>query len=244
MLKANQKKNTSISIIIPAYNEEENIRWVVRDTLNSLPKYFKDWEIIVVDDGSKDQTKQIVDNFIRKYPQIKVIHQSNGGFSKAMLAGIMAAKKDYVAYMPADGQFLVEDMRHCFDIMSDSDLILGYRGSRPDYTVKRIIFSYGYLLLLLFLYGIRWIDVGWVNIWKTKEVQKIKLNATGGIFILTEIVVKFTRKGLKISEAPSYYHIRKSGEVKNAKLKVVFATFLSALKLKWELNYANITFTK
>lgn len=236
MQKVKQKKNTSISIVIPAYNEEENIEWVVRDTLNSLPKYFKDWEIIAVDDGSRDKTGQILDNLSSQNPKVKVIHQPNGGYSKAMLSGIIAATKDYVAYMPADGQFLVEDMRHCFEIMTENDLVLGYRGSRPDYTTKRIIFSYGYLLILLFLFGIRWIDVGWVNIWNTKEVQKLKLKGTGGIFILTEIVVRFMRKGLKINEAPSYYHVRKSGEVKNAKLKVVFDTFLSALKLKQELS--------
>lgn len=235
MRKVKQKKNTSISIIIPAYNEEENIEWIVKDTLKTLPKYFEDFEIVAVDDGSKDKTGQILDKLASQNPKVRVIHQPNGGYSKAMLTGIMAAKKDYVAYMPADGQFLVEDMRHCFEILKENDLILGYRGSRPDYTPKRIVFSYGYLLLLLFLFGIRWIDVGWVNIWRTKEVQKLKLSATGGIFILTEIVVRFMIKGLKIDEAPSYYHIRKSGEVKNAKLKVVFNTFLSALKLKLEL---------
>lgn len=226
---------SSLSIAIPAYNEEENIEWVVKDSLKTIPKYFKDYEIIVVDDGSKDKTGQIADKLAKKYPEVRVIHQLNGGYSKAMLTGIMAATKDYVAYMPADGQFLVEDMRHCFEIIDKNDLVLGYRGSRPDYTNKRIVFSYGYLLLLLFLFGIRWIDVGWVNIWKTKEVQKLKINAAGGIFILTEIVVRFMRKGLKIDEAPSYYHIRKSGEVKNAKFKVVWNTFLSALKLKMEL---------
>ena len=152
-----------------------------------------------------------------------------------MLTGIMAATNNYVAYMPADGQFLIEDMRHCFEKMPDNDLVLGYRGSRPDYTVKRIIFSYGYLLLLLFLFGIRWADVGWVNIWNTKKVQNLKLKPSGGIFLLTEIVVRFQQKGYKIDEAPSYYHVRKKGEVKNAKLKVVFFTFLSALKLKLAL---------
>ncbi len=229
----NQK--ISLTIAIPTYNEEENIEWVVRDTLKTLPKYFKDWEIVVVDDGSKDKTGQILDELANQNPKVRVIHQPNGGFSKAMLVGINAATKDYVSYMPADGQFLVEDMRHCFDILKENDLVLGYRGSRPDYTPKRIVFSYGYLLLLLFLFGVRWIDVGWVNIWKTKEVQRLNLKPTGGIFILTEIVVRFMKKGLKIDEAPSYYHVRKSGEVKNAKLKVVFNTFLSALKLKLEL---------
>lgn len=225
----------SITIIIPVYNEEENIEWVIKDTLKTLPKYFNDWEIVAVDDGSTDKVGQILDWLATKNSKLKVIHQEHGGYSKAMLTGIKAATKDYIAYMPADGQFLVSDMRHCFEIMSKNDLVLGYRGSRSDYTVKRIIFSYGYLLLLLFLFGIRWIDIGWVNIWKREEVQKLKLKGTGGIFILTEIVVRFIRKGLKISEAPSYYRVRLKGEAKNAKLKVVFNTFLSALKLKLEL---------
>lgn len=225
----------SITIVIPVYNEEDNIAWVIRDTLKTLPTYFKDWEVIAVNDGSQDKTEKILDRLSSQNTKLKVIHQKHGGYSKAMLTGIKTAKKDYISYMPADGQFLVSDMRHCFMIMSENDLVLGYRGSRPDYTAKRMIFSYGYLLLLLLLFGIRWIDVGWVNIWKRKEVQKLKLRGTGGIFILTEIVVKFIRKGLKISEAPSYYHIRSKGEVKNAKLQVVFNTFLSALKLKLEL---------
>ncbi len=233
-------KHVSITIAIPAYNEEENIGWVVKDALKNLPGYFKNFEVIVVDDGSTDQTGPIVDTLTKRYPHLKVIHQPNGGYSKAMLTGIRASSKDFVAYMPADGQFLVEDMRHCFEIMDKNDLVLGYRGSRPDYTVKRIIFSYGYLLLLLFLFGIRYIDVGWVNIWRTKKVQGIKLTGTGGIFILTEIVVKFLQRGYKIDEAPSYYHVRKTGTVKNAKLKVVFNTFLSALSLWLSISLKRI----
>lgn len=232
-------RKNSITIAIPTYNEEENIEQVVKETLKSLPKYFKDYEIVIVDDGSKDKTPEITDKLTAKFPRtVRVIHQPNGGYSKAMLTGIMAAKKEFVAYMPADGQFLVDDMRHCFEIIADNDLVLGYRGSRPDYTAKRIIFSYGYLLLLLILFGIKYIDVGWVNIWRTKKVQKLNLTGTGGIFVLTEIVVKFMKKGYKIDEAPSYYHIRYAGEVKNAKLKVVFATFLAACKLWLEYRLA------
>ena len=225
----------SITVAIPIYNEEESIGWVIKNTIKTLPKYFKDWEIIAINDGSEDKTEQILNKLTLKYSKLKIIHQKHGGYSKAMLAGIKAATKDYIAYLPADGQFLVADMRHCFKIMFKNDLVLGYRGSRPDYTTKRIIFSYSYLLLLLFLFNIRWIDVGWVHIWRRSEVKKLKLKRRGGIFILTEIVVRFVKKGLRIDEAPSYYHIRSKGEVKNAKFKVVFHTFLSALKLKLEL---------
>lgn len=228
----------SITIAIPAYNEAENIAFVVKDTLKELPRYFKDYEVVVVDDGSKDKTPEIVDKLTKKNKHLRVIHQENGGFSKAMLSGIKASKKEFVAYMPADGQFLINDMRHCFDELNDSDLILGYRGGRQDYATRRIIFSYGYLLLLLFLFDIKYMDVGWVNIWRTKKVQHLKLTAVGGIFILTEILVRFKNKGYKIVEAPSYYHPRLSGEVKNAKLKVVYKTFLNAFKLWFEQKQA------
>ena len=231
------KKYPSISIAIPAYNEEENLDWVVKNTLKKLPNYFNDFEIIIVDDGSTDKTGKIADNLANKNNKIRVIHQQNEGYSRAMLAGIRAAKKEFVAYMPADGQFLISDMRHCFEIMRSNDLILGYRGGRPDYSTRRVIFSYVYLLILLILFNIKYMDVGWVNIWRTKEVQKLKLKAVGGIFILTEILVRFKRKGLKITEAPSYYRPRKSGEIKNAKFKVAFLTFLNAIKLWLEINF-------
>ncbi|MBI3397177.1 glycosyltransferase family 2 protein [Candidatus Woesebacteria bacterium] len=226
----------SISIAIPTYNEEENLEWVIKDTLRSLPKYFKDYEVIIVDDGSSDKTGEIADKLVKKNSKLRVIHQPNSGYSKAMLSGIKAAKKDFVAYMPADGQFLIKDMRHCFEVLKDSDLILGYRGGRSDYTTRRIIFSYGYLLLLLLLFDIKYMDVGWVNIWRTKKVQKIKLRDVGGIFILTEILVRFKNLGYKIVEAPSYYRPRRAGEVKNAKLKVAAQTFLNAWKLWIEMN--------
>lgn len=230
----------SITISIPAYNEEENIEFVLKDTLKSLPKYFKDYEIVVVNDGSRDKTGELADKIAAIDKHVRVIHQTNGGYSKAMLAGIKASTKDYVAYMPADGQFLVDDMRHCFEKLSGNDLVLGYRGSRPDYSNIRMIMSYGYLLLLLFLFNIRWIDIGWVVIWNTKKVQNLKINATGGIFILTETIVRFQKKGYKIEEAPSYYRIRRAGEVKNAKFKVVRDTFLSAVKLWLEINLQKV----
>lgn len=229
-------KFQNITIIIPAFNEEENIAYVVKDTIKNLPKYFRDYEIIIVDDGSTDKTGEIAKRLAKRNKRLRVIHQKNSGYSGAMLTGIKIATKDYIAYLPADGQFLISDMRHCFEEIGKADLILGYRGGRQDYTTRRVIFSYGYLLLLLLLFDIKYMDVGWVNIWKTSRVQGMKLTCSQGIFILTEILVRIKRKGLKIVEAPSYYHPRLGGEVKNAKFKVVFKTFLSALKLWREIK--------
>ena len=224
-------QKTSLTIAIPAYSEEENIEWILRDTFAKLPAYFNDYEVIVVDDGSTDRTGEICDALAKEFPRLTVIHQKNAGYSKAMLAGIRPATKEFVAYLPADGQFLVDDMRYCFEVMEANDLVLGYRGGRPDYTLRRITMSYFYLLILAILFGIKFVDVGWVNIWRTKKVQSLTIEYADGIFLLSEIVVKFMRRGHKVVEAPSFYHVRRSGEVKNAKFSVAFKTFLGALRL-------------
>ena len=222
---------TTLTVAIPAYNEGENIEAVVRDALDKLPTYFADYEIVIIDDGSTDATGTIADRLAADQNHVRVMHQQNGGFSNAMLAGIRASSKEFVAYMPADGQFLVDDMRHCFEVMEQSDLVLGYRGGRPDYTLRRMVMSYGYLLILTLLFGIKYMDVGWVTIWRTSNVKSLPLRGTGGIFILSEIVVRFMHRGYRIVEAPSFYHARASGKAKNASFRVAVKTLISAFAL-------------
>ena len=157
-----------------------------------------------------------------------------------MLAGIRAARKEFVAYMPADRQFLVEDMRHCFEVLEESDLVLGYRGGRPDYTLRRITMSYVYLIVLAILFDIKFVDVGWVNIWRTQKLEGLTLDHLGGIFLLAEIVVKFTHRGYRVVEAPSFYHVRHSGTVKNAKFSVAFKTLMEAFRLWFKIKTGRI----
>lgn len=221
----------SLSVVIPAYNEEESIGYVLTDTLSGLPKTVRDYEIIVVDDGSKDRTPQIADSFAKKNKHIRVIHQSHGGFSKAMITGIRLAKKDYVAYMHAGGHDLVRDMTNCIRVMKKYDLVLGIRGKRIDYGPYRLLLSYGCLILYRVLFGITYEDVHWVYIWRTHEVQKLDLDAKGGIFLLVESLIKFKRKGLTVGEALAPYRPRYGGDDKNTNITVVWQTFVSMLKL-------------
>lgn len=234
MFKA-KKQRPSLSIVIPAYNEEESLGYVLTDTPKDLPKAVRDYEIIVVDDGSVDKTSQIADSFAKKNKHIRVIHQSHGGFNKAMITGIRAAKKNYVVYMHAGGQDLIRDMINCIKIMENYDLVLGIRGKRIDYNLYRLVLSYGCLLLYRILFDIAYEDVHWVYIWRTREVQELKLDPKGGIFLLVETLIKFKRKGLRIGEASSPYRPRYGGDNKNTSLKVVWRTFISMLKLWWKI---------
>jgi len=229
----------SLSIVIPAYNEEASISAVIRNTYEYLPNYFDDFEVIVVNDGSTDETARILDDLSQQFQELYIIEQSNRGFGVALVAGIQAASKDYTAYLPADGQFLVPDMRHCFELLENSDLVLGYRGGRSDYTITRIVMSYGYLTLLTLLFGIKYMDVGWVHIWRTEKIRELNPRGSRGIFVLTEIVVRFRDLGYAICEGPSYYHQRTGGEAKNASFRVTIDTLLSALKLWLKIRFGS-----
>ncbi|OGG80045.1 hypothetical protein A3A39_03060 [Candidatus Kaiserbacteria bacterium RIFCSPLOWO2_01_FULL_54_13] len=239
-MSAAKYPQTSLSVVIPAYSEEENIEWVVRDTLQKLPNYFSDFEVIIVDDGSRDRTGEIADRLAAEHNRVRVIHQANGGYSRATLTGIKAATKEFITCMPADGQFLIDDMRYCFEVLDKSDLVLGYRGGRLDYSLRRLIMSYVYLLILAVLFEIKFADIGWVHIWRREKLQKLSLEGSRGIFILTEIVVKFMRKGYRVTEAPSFYHPRASGEVKNAKFSVAWNTFVKAVTLWWKIKTGKV----
>lgn len=235
------KKFPSITIAIPAYNEEENIEFVVKKSLKELPKYFSNYEVLVVDDGSKDKTASILDSLSKKSKNLRVIHQPNGGYSQAMLTGIRNAQKEFVAYLPADGQYFVSDMAKMFPLMENSDIVLGYRGIRKDYNFYRKIISYGYLSFLWLLFGITVKDLNGPNIWRTSQVNKLKKIYSvdsKGVFILAEIVARFVKKDLRISEAPSVYRSRIGGVVKNAKFKVVKDTFIDAVKIWWKMQTA------
>lgn len=233
------KKLPGLTIAVPAYNEEANLGWVLKNTLLEAPKYLSDFEIVVIDDGSSDKTGEIADLFVKKYEVIRVIHKKNGGYGDAMLRGIKEAKKEFVAYMPADGQFLVKDMVNCFPYMKKADLILGYRGIRKDYTLYRKILSLGNIFVLWLLFGLKYKDVNWLNIWRTKEVKKIKVKSvkSRGVFLLAEIIINFRRKNLKIVEAPSFYRVRRGGKVKNAKPSVAFRTLIDALSFWLSLKF-------
>src|SRR3990172_9361195 len=168
--------NTSISIVIPAYNEEDGLGVVLEDILKYLPTYFREYEAIVIDDGSTDKTPEIADSYAKKNKYIKVNHQPNRGYNQAMITALRAATKDYVGYFQADGQNLVRDFNDYYALFPEYDLVMVGRGKPHDYNFLRLIFHYGGFALYYILFGLRYKDPHWVYFWKTKEVQKLELD--------------------------------------------------------------------
>src|SRR3989344_869345 len=229
----------SLSIVIPAYNEEDSLEWLVRDMIKDAPKFeINDLEIIIVNDGSTDKTYEIADNLSKKHKVVRVIHKKNGGYCSALLAGIKEAKKNYIAYFPADGQTLIRDIKKCIPLLGKADLILGDRGERLDYSLYRMFISHVYLILLRLLYGNPYRDINWFHIWKREKIQSMNLTSKG-IFILAEIVIRFRKKNYLIKEASVPYRSRRSGEAKNAKLSIAWQTLVDLLRFWTKIHLLN-----
>ncbi len=229
------KKSPSLSIIIPVYNEENSIGYVLDDTLKNLPQLVSNFEIIIIDDGSKDKTPAIIKSFGKKFKRVNVISQKHFGYAKALAIGIKTAKKDYVANMQGNGQDLIRDMVNSIKVMGNYDLTIGIRGKRIDYDLYRFILSYGGMLLYRLLFGIKYEDVHWSYIWKRKELTKLTIDSNSGLFCLVETLIEFQKRGLKIAEIASPYRPRFAGASKITDTRNIFKLLLSMFKFWWKI---------
>lgn len=226
------KLGESLSVVIPAYNEEGNIARVVRETLRDARRGADDFEIIVVNDGSSDKTGNVIDSLAKKYKNVRALHHhGNKGLALAWRTGVDAAKKDIILYIEGDGQQPFGDQTELLKKIKNHDLVLGYRSYRFDYTPFRKSLSYGYLFLIWLLFGLRYQDVGWSQAYRRKIFDKIKMKSVTPFFD-TEVVIKAQRCGFRVTEARSYYRRREAGHTTLGNLKTAWGMFREMMKMR------------
>lgn len=232
-MKMKYKFDEPLSIVIPAYNEEGNIEKVVNDTLKEAKRVcLKDFEIVVVNDGSKDNTDKIIDKLDKKNRNVHVFHhKKNKGLASAWKTAIENAKNDVILYIEGDGQQPFKEQIGLLKKIKNNDLVLGYRSYRFDYTPTRKLFSYGYLFLIWLLFGLNYKDVGWSQCYRKEIFKKIKMNSVTPFFD-TEVVIKAIRYGFKVTEAKSYYQRREKGSTSLGNLKTAWSMFSEMLKMR------------
>lgn len=233
-------KIKGISVFFPAYNEEKNISKTVVAAQNVLNEIAEKYEILVINDGSKDKTSQIVKNLIKKNKKIKLIqHKQNKGYGSALISGLYAAKYDWIVFTDSDGQFDFSEIVNFISMQekTNSDLVIGfYKKRKVSFFRKANTLLWQLFVRILFGLKVKSIDCGFKMINK-KVIEKIpKLESERGAFISTEFLVKAIKKGFKISEIPVTHFPRKEGEATGANMNVIINSFKDAFRLKKKLN--------
>jgi glycosyltransferase involved in cell wall biosynthesis len=215
----------SLSVFFPCYNEQDNIERVVRASLDVLTGLNIDFEIIVVNDGSKDKTGQVADRLAQNDNRIKAVHhQVNRGYGAALQSGFAASSKDYVFYTDGDGQFDIKELPLLFQYAADYDIVTGYRINRQDNLARKInAFCWTTLVNLLFGMKIKDMDCAF-KLYKRKIFDDIKLKSTGAL-INTEIFARAKNKGYKIFQIGVHHYPRTAGTQTGAKLTVILRAF-------------------
>jgi glycosyltransferase involved in cell wall biosynthesis len=225
-------KKYSITIFFPCYNEEQNVERVTREALEVAGRLFDDFEIIIVNDGSKDRTAEIADRLSKENPFIRAIHhEHNRGYGAALRTGFENATKELVFYTDGDGQFKIEEITKLLPLIEKSDIVSGYRIRRQDSLIRKInAFLWGVLVNALFKINVSDVDSAF-KLYKRKIFDEITLTSQGAL-IDTEILAKAGAKGYTITEVGVNHYPRLAGEQTGAKLPVIFKAFKELFKLR------------
>jgi glycosyltransferase involved in cell wall biosynthesis len=225
-------KKYSITIFFPCYNEEQNVERVTREALEVAGRLFDDFEIIIVNDGSKDRTAEIADRLSKENPFIRAIHhEHNRGYGAALRTGFENATKELVFYTDGDGQFKIEEITKLLPLIEKSDIVSGYRIRRQDSLIRKInAFLWGVLVNALFKINVSDVDSAF-KLYKRKIFDEITLTSQGAL-IDTEILAKARAKGYTITEVGVNHYPRLAGEQTGAKLPVIFKAFKELFKLR------------
>ena len=215
----------SLSVFFPCFNEQDNIERVIKAAVDVLSPLKIDFEIIIVNDGSKDKTGEIADKLAAENKNIKAIHHSvNRGYGAALQSGFKAATKEYVFYTDGDGQFDIKELPPLFKYAADCDIVTGYRTKRQDNLIRKInAFCWTTLVNLLFGMKIKDMDCAF-KLYRRSVFDNIKLESTGAL-INTEIFARAKNKGYKIFQIGVHHYPRTAGVQTGAKLRVVLRAF-------------------
>ena len=214
----------ALSYFFPAHNEAANLPGLVEEALATLPGLAETFEIIVVDDGSRDGTPAIADDLAAAHPEVRAVHHpTNLGYGAALRSGFAAARYDHLAFTDGDRQFRVADLGRLIDRLGagDADAVVGYRIRRADPLV-RTVYAKLYRLANRIFFGLRVRDVDCAcKLFTRASLEGVNVES-GGAFFSAELLIKLRARGRRLVEVGVPHYPRTAGSPTGAKPQVVF----------------------
>ena len=215
-----------LSYFFPAHNEEANLEGLVEEALAVLPTLARTFEIVIVDDGSRDATPAIADRLVAANPDVvrAVHHPTNHGDGAALRSGFQAARYELVAFTDGDRQFHVADIGRLTERLAwpdRPDVVAGYRIKRADPLV-RTLYARAYRLAVRIFFGLRVRDIDCAcKLFRRPALEGVRVES-GGAFFSAELLIKLRAAGRSIAEVGVPHYPRTAGSATGAKPQVVF----------------------
>jgi glycosyltransferase involved in cell wall biosynthesis len=215
-----------LSYFFPAHNEEANLAGLVEEALATLPSLADSFEIIAVNDGSRDRTAAIADELAAAHPDVvrAVHHPTNLGYGAALRSGLAAARYELVAFTDGDRQFQVQDLGRLVERLGGADnpdVVVGFRIKRADPLI-RTIYARLYRLANRIFFGLTVTDVDCAcKLFRREALEGLRVES-GGAFFSAELLIKLRAAGRSVAEVGVPHYPRTAGSATGAKPSVVF----------------------
>ena len=229
-------KKYSLSVIMPALNEEKNIEKAVTDTINALKKHAINGEIIIVNDGSTDNTANIAQELSQKFDNIKIItHKFPQGIGSSVWEGFNSSQKDIVVMFPADNENDPDDALRFFDLMDNVDILVPFIHNIEVRDKTRRLISAIYNFIINMTFGIKLNYHNGTTLYRRAILNDIELS-NFGFFYQAEMLIKLIRKGYLFAEVPNYLGQRANGKSKALTGKSFMQTAGGYLNLAYTIH--------
>ena len=226
----------SLTAFFPAYNDQHTIESIVRTAAEEIRKITDDFEVLVVDDGSKDGSAAILDRLAAELSFLRVIrHERNLGYGAALISGFANARKDLIFYTDGDGQYDVREMHNLLALLKPNvDLVNGYKVKRADAWYRILIGeAYRKAMRCVFRLQIRDVDCDF-RLFRRYVFETISLESRSGV-ICVEMAKKFERAGFRMAEVPVSHYPRLHGRSEFFRVRHLVYTFRGLMKVWWNL---------
>ncbi|HAK56486.1 MAG: glycosyltransferase family 2 protein [Vicinamibacterales bacterium] len=221
-----------LSVFFPAYNDGGTIASMIVAAVTTARELTSDHEVIVVNDGSTDSTRDVLEELARLYPTLRVIHHpQNAGYGGALQTGFAAATKDVIFYTDGDAQYDAREMRLLWERLTpDVDLVNGYKISRSD-SLHRIVIGRLYHNCVKMLFGLRLRDVDCdFRLMRRRIFERVTLEKSSGVICL-ELMKKVQDAGFRVAEVPVHHYHRAYGTSQFFNVRRILRTAADVFKL-------------
>ena len=222
---------TSVSLIIPAYNDEETVGRLIDDADTVLSELATDYEIVVVNDGSKDRTLDVLQGRAEVNPHVRVInHPVNKGFGYTIRELYLSGKMDFIFSLPGDYQYAPKELVKMAKGLDKHDFVIGLRLHRND-PPRRKFQSKIYNLMLRTFYGHKHKDVNSIKLFRRAIVETVELRSYSP-FVDAELCIRAERAGFKVVEIPIEHLPRMTQGASGGKFSVIWETFSDLIGMR------------
>ncbi len=226
----------TVSAFFPCYNDEHAIPIMVRAVRAALVDAVEEFEIIVVDDGSRDGSVAVLESLVDEIPELRIVrHDTNRGYGGALISGFSAASMEWVFYTDGDAQYDAAEIVRCLDAARDDiDVVQGWKIGRGDPWYRKLIGrTYHHTVKLLFDLHVRDTDCDFRLI-RSTLLERVELTSTTGV-ICVEMMRKFERADARFAEVPVSHRTRPHGRSQFFRLPAIARSARQLVSLWWQL---------